>query len=809
MPPASGANFHIDEVGVARCVPMLKAIQAVLFVAILVLAAAMPARAQDVDPEQIKAQVAEWTRLVDRVGREVSTLRLDEAEVARLTERVNAVKGEAAALKDTAAAQVAETRELLGSMGEVAQGATELAEAAAQRKDLQERLARAEGWQRQAELVIARADQLIDRVAAKRIELFARTVLKRGPSPLVPQTWLDAGRELGALVQLFGTSFGTWFGRLSDGSDVGPAMLVVLAGLALGLVAGAAIRAYLRRRFPRDAATVPASRFEVMVAAAAAFIGHVAPLAFAILGAWAVWPPPEFFPNGAVMAIVYGIIAGLVVWLLSLWAIDIAFAPARPHWRAAPVGDEQAALLAGRLRLVIALLGVHMAVDSATAQLSVVDNFSAIWNLLVAVGLAITLVRVLERRLWMPQDGPAPAAAAAGEGADAPPAARSDLTWRVLRHVAVAAMWVAPLLAMIGFANLAEYVTVGIVETCIVLFAAAGAKLFSRAFVEAAFDPAHRLGRMIGSAFAVGSQGLRLTQFWLGLLLDFLVVVGAGLALLVVWGASREDILVLGTRLVEGVRIGPVTVSITDVLLAMLVFTVVLGVTRYVQRVLDMRVFPGTQLDAGVRHSLRTSVGYVGLVIAGGLAISALGLNLSSLAIVAGALSVGIGFGLQNIVNNFVSGLILLVERPIKTGDWVEVGGSSGIVKRINVRSTELETFSRSTVLIPNSQLVSSSVVNWTHKDVSGRIEIPVKVSNVTDAASVRTILLEVAAKHPTVMKGPAAPGVLLKDFSGTNFEFELQVAVPRALEMAKVASELRFAIDQAFRAKGIGVPAG
>jgi potassium-dependent mechanosensitive channel len=794
---------------VARCIPMVRAIQAVLFAAMFVFAAAMPAHAQDVDPEQIKAQIAEWTRLVDRFGREVSTLRLDEAEVTRLTEYANRVKGEASALKDAAAAQVAETRELLDSMGELAQGATESAEAAAQRKDLQERLARAEGWQRQAELVMARADQLIDRVAAKRIEMFARTVLKRGPSPLVPQAWLDAGRELGALVRLVGVSFGTWTHRLFDGSDVGPAMLVVLAGLALGLGAGLAIRAYLARRFPRHAGIAPAARFELMMAAGASFVGHAAPLVFAVLGAWAVWPPLEFFPNGAVMAIVYGIIIGLVVWLLCRWAIEIAFAPARPQWRAAPVGDSEAVQLAGRLGLVIALLGVHIAVDRATAPLSVVENFSAVWNLLMSVGLAIAMIRVLDRRLWAWPGAAAPAASAAGDDESAPSSARSDLTWRVLRHVAVAAMWVAPLLAAVGYANLAEYVTVGIAETGIVLFAAAGAKLFSRAFVEAAFDPAHRLGRVIGRAFAVGSQGLRLTQFWLGLLLDFLIVVGAGLALLIVWGASREDMLVLGTRMVEGVRIGPVTVSITDVLLAMLVFTVVLGVTRYVQRVLDMRVFPGTQLDAGVRHSLRTSVGYVGLVIAAGLAISALGLNLSSLAIVAGALSVGIGFGLQNIVNNFVSGLILLVERPIKTGDWVEVGGSSGIVKRINVRSTELETFSRSTVLIPNSQLVSSAVVNWTHKDVSGRIEIPVKVSNVTDAASVRAILLDCAAKHPAVMKGPAAPGVLLKDFSGNSFEFELQVAVPRALEMAKVASDLRFAIDQAFRAKGIGMPAG
>ncbi len=793
----------------ARLVLVSKAVKAALLAALLIVAAALPSLAQEADPEQIKGNVAEWTRLLDRFGREVSTLRLDESEVTRLTERANEVKSEAAALKDSAGGQVAETRELLESMGELAQGATESAEAAAQRKDLQERLARAEGWQSQAELVITRADQLINRVAAKRMELFARTVLRQGPSPLVPQAWLDAWRELGSLVQLIGTSFGTWTARLSDGSDVGPAMLVVLAGLVLGLGAGFAVRAYLSRRYPRDPAASPGSRLGVMMAASASFIGYVAPLAFALLAAWAVWPPREFFPNGAVMAIFYGVIVGLVVWLMCRWAIEIAFAPRRPQWGVAQVSDRQASILARRLQLVIALLGVHIAVDRATAPLSVVDSFNAVWNLLMSVALAVAMISVLDRRLWVWQDGPAAASAPAGEAQSEATAARSDLTWRILRFLAVVALWVAPLLAMVGFANLAEYVTVGIAETGIVLFAAAGAKMFAHAFVEAAFDPSHRLGRIMGRAFAVGSQGLRLTQFWLGLLLDFLVVVGAGLALLVVWGASREDMLVLGTRMVEGVRIGPVTVSITDVLLAMLVFTVVLGVTRYVQRVLDMRVFPGTQLDAGVRHSLRTSVGYVGLVIAGGLAISALGLNLSSLAIVAGALSVGIGFGLQNIVNNFVSGLILLVERPIKTGDWVEVGGSSGIVKRINVRSTELETFSRSTVLIPNSQLVSSAVVNWTHKDVSGRIEIPVKVSNVTDAASVRALLLEVAGKHPAVMKGPAAPGVLLTNFSGNSFEFELQVAVPRALQMAQVASDLRFEIDQAFRAKGIGVPAG
>jgi small-conductance mechanosensitive channel len=780
-----------------------KAVKLALCALLFALTALAPVRAQDVDPTQIQMQAAEWNRLLDRFGREVATLRLDEASVQRLTEGADRIKGEAVALKDTAAAQVAETRELLESMGEVAQGATESPEAAAQRKDLQERLARAEGWQKQAELAIARADQLIDRVAAKRIALFAQTVVKRGPSPLVPQTWIDAGRELGGLASLIATSIATWTERLFDpSSDVGPAMLVVLAAAGLGVAAGLVVRAYLMRRFARAAVAGTVAPLDVQLGAAATFLGWTAPLLFALLGAWAVWPPPEFFPNGAVMAIVYGIVVGIVTLLLCRWAVDAVLAPARPQWRALPVGDGEALVLVAHLRLLVVLLGIHIAVDRGTAPLTVVENFTAVWNFLITIAFAGLLLRVVDRRLWAAPAVPA----AAAENADGAAVARSDLTWRLLRYAAMAAMWVAPLIAAVGYANLAEYVSVGVIETGIVVFAAAAAKLFARAFVEAAFDPAHRLGRLIGRAFTLSAQGLRLTQFWLGLTLDFLIAVASGLALLIVWGASRDDIVVLGTRLVEGVRIGPVTVSITDVLLAMLVFTVVLGVTRYIQRILDMRVFPGTQLDAGVRHSLRTSVGYVGLVIGFGLAIGTLGLNLSSLAIVAGALSVGIGFGLQNIVNNFVSGLILLIERPIKAGDWVEVAGSSGIVKRINVRSTELETFDRSTVLIPNSSLVSTAVVNWTHKDISGRIEIPVKVAGIKDAASVKAILLDCAGQHPMVMKRPG-PGVLLRDFAGNNFEFVLQVAVPRALEMQQVASDLRFAIDQAFRQKGV-VPA-
>src|SRR5690606_37654713 len=126
------------------------------------------------------------------------------------------------------------------------------------------------------------------------------------------------------------------------------------------------------------------------------------------------------------------------------------------------------------------------------------------------------------------------------------------------------------------------------------------------------------------------------------------------------------------------------------------------------------------RVDVGVRNSVGTAVGYAGVALAGLVGLSAAGIDLSNLALVAGALSLGIGFGLQNIVNNFVSGLILLAERPFKVGDWIEAGGVEGNVRKISVRATEIETFRRQTVIMPNSQFINSAVGNWTHRNRLG-----------------------------------------------------------------------------------------
>jgi small-conductance mechanosensitive channel len=198
--------------------------------------------------------------------------------------------------------------------------------------------------------------------------------------------------------------------------------------------------------------------------------------------------------------------------------------------------------------------------------------------------------------------------------------------------------------------------------------------------------------------------------------------------------------------------------------------------------------------------------GYLGIIAAISLALSAIGIDLQKIALVAGALSVGIGFGLQSIVSNFVSGLILLTERPIRVGDWIVAKGEEGFVRRIRVRATEVETFDRASVIIPNSDLISGVVKNWTHGNLLGRIAVKVGVSYDSDVEKVRDLLLAVAAGHPAVLKEPA-PYVLFMAFGDSSLDFELRCIVRDVQQLYSIRSDLNFAVLARFRAEGIEIP--
>jgi potassium-dependent mechanosensitive channel len=228
--------------------------------------------------------------------------------------------------------------------------------------------------------------------------------------------------------------------------------------------------------------------------------------------------------------------------------------------------------------------------------------------------------------------------------------------------------------------------------------------------------------------------------------------------------------------------------------------------TRMLQRWLTSTVLAPSRMDSGIAHSIHTGVGYIGIGLAALFAVSYAGLDVTNLAIVAGALSVGIGFGLQSIVNNFVSGLILLVERPVKVGDWIDVKGQQGTVRRISVRATEVETLDRSSLIIPNSELITGVITNATHRNTLGRIVIKVAAAYTSDPEHVLQILSEIAATNPNVLQNPA-PIISLDNLGDTALEFSMRVVIPEISRTLEIRSELQISILKAFRAHSIEIP--
>ena len=260
------------------------------------------------------------------------------------------------------------------------------------------------------------------------------------------------------------------------------------------------------------------------------------------------------------------------------------------------------------------------------------------------------------------------------------------------------------------------------------------------------------------------------------------------------WGYAWPDIREWYRQLFFGFHIGSTEVTFGALLASIIVFGLGYAAARLFQGWLDAQVLLPAGISGGVRNSIRAGVGYVGILIAALLAFSYAGFNLSSLAIIAGALSVGIGFGLQNLVNNFVSGLILLAERPIRVGDLVVVGGEEGYVRKISVRSTELETFDRAHVLIPNSYFIAEKVKNWTFRNNIRRVAFPVGVAYGSDPHQVRAVLLKVAREDSDVLKTPE-PFVMLDEFAAASLNFTLYAYVGDITKAGTVRTQLAMAI--------------
>jgi small-conductance mechanosensitive channel len=254
-------------------------------------------------------------------------------------------------------------------------------------------------------------------------------------------------------------------------------------------------------------------------------------------------------------------------------------------------------------------------------------------------------------------------------------------------------------------------------------------------------------------------------------------------------------------------KLGTKTVTISSVLYVILAVILLVYLTGKIKNWLIHKAFARSTVDIGVRTAIGSILRYLIVTIGFVIILQTAGIDLSGLAVLAGAVGIGIGFGLQNISSNFISGIIILLERPIKVGDRIQVEDIDGDVISISLRATTVVTNDNIAVIIPNSEFISSQVINWSYTNRDVRFHVPVGVSYGSDPELVRSTLMQVASEHPGVLKNPT-PDVLFTEFADSSLNFDLRVWTREYTpKPGALRSELNYLIIRAFREKGIEIP--
>lgn len=247
-------------------------------------------------------------------------------------------------------------------------------------------------------------------------------------------------------------------------------------------------------------------------------------------------------------------------------------------------------------------------------------------------------------------------------------------------------------------------------------------------------------------------------------------------------------------------------ITLLSILLFIVVMVAVIQSSRIFNRYILKRMLSTFQIEKSLQFTISRILSYVVITLGAVIAFQFIGIDLSGLAVIFGFLSVGIGFGLQNITSNFISGLILLFERPIKVGDRVMVGETEGDVLDINIRSTTIRSLRNVSIIVPNSEFISSNVVNWSHGDKRIKVYISVGVSYNSDLDTVLKVLKEIAENHPKVLKNPE-PSVLFRGFGDSSWDMSLIVWIDNPKEHHDIKSEINCEIVREFRKNEIEIP--
>ncbi|WP_291728855.1 DUF3772 domain-containing protein [Leisingera sp. F5] len=758
--------------------PIITALRTALLGLAIVAGLALPALAQL--SAESRAIYQDWLKTANRAEEVIDARRASSAAMEALRKELTSFRQNFLNARTGNGDRIQTLEGQLGALGPApGEGESEPEDIAQLRRSLEQQLKDLKVPRIVSEEAYSRANGLIAEIDKIIRERRTRRLLERGPSPFNPENWAGALRSLTRSGSSLWNETASRVGSATTAERVQnslPALLLLLLIAALLVLRGRpwahAAGDYLRQfgSSGRGVWGFVVSLLEVILP----FIGIICLTAAVDLSG----------VLGIRGSILLDYVPGWALLLLSFHWLGNQLFSSRLENDLVPVQE-------GRLnetRLMVDILAVILVLQDALTQLENIDSIPAeahaVASFPLIMGAALVLLRLhrigAKRRQQQSGDE------TEDDGAIA---AGANRIMNLVRRATYLLGFVSPVLAAFGYVNAAEALIYPAVSTLALLAALMVLQRF--------------LGDLYGWLSGRGSEA---RESLFAVMIGFVLAALALPLLALIWGARIADLTELWSQFLEGFQIGDTRISPTAFLTFAVVFAVGYALTRLVQGSLRNSLLPKTKIDPGGQNAITSGLGYVGIFLSAVIAISMAGLDLSSLAIVAGALSVGIGFGLQTIVSNFVSGIILLIERPISKGDWIEVGGLMGYVRDISVRSTRIETFDRSDVIVPNSDLISGTVTNYTRGNTVGRVIVPVGVAYGTDPRKVEAILSEVAKAHPMVLLNPA-PSVVFQGFGADSLDFEIRAILRDVNWVLSVKSDMNYEISKRFDEEGIEIP--
>jgi potassium efflux system protein len=640
---------------------------------------------------------------------------------------------------------------------------------------------------RAARAMLLEANDVSTHISAARRQLFAERTFARSSSVFNPQLWAAVKGELPVDAQVVRNLFDNWLGAVGERPllvKIGMAAIVIMLALAatpLGWIA--------RRFIHRDLGEKTPSRLRRALAAAWTFV-LFAVLPLAGLGVLAGALDSFNLTDASMQGLIDAAFEAARV-LIAVNALGRGMlTPGYAAWRLVPLTDRSAGILYRLAMTFAAIWAVERLVEpaaDAAASLNIAVATRGVGAVIAAIAVAFAL-----RQL-----GPQSAGAQGAQQNDA---------WAPLRTLVWAAALIIFLGAATGYVAFATFLVNQAIYLSVVGSGLTIADIIVQDGTEAVFKPDGPIGARLVAMAGLRRNLLAQISVIIQGVARVVVLVVAFAAVLKPWGVQSQDMFGALRSAYFGFSIGGgLTLSLSSMFGAAIVFAVAVFFTRLIQNWLGSRLLPQTRLDAGVRNSVQTIAGYIGVIVAALLAGAQIGLDLQKVALIAGGLSVGIGFGLQTIANNFVSGLILLWDRTIRVGDLVVVGSDQGFVRAINARATEIETFDRSSLIVPNSNFVSGVVKNWVHNDRVGRILISINITYESDLDKVRDLLIAAAKAQEQVLAIPG-PSVLFAEFGDWAMKFNLICFVEDIEQAERTRSDINFEVVRRMREAGLRI---